>query len=138
MKIHLNLILNEGNSYQKMREAILAFDTATTKWNESIALSFNNSSPITQAINSGGPMPMEIDRLQQKGDGKKGKGKTKDMKGKGKSKAKKGKGKSKIIKDNAKDGKGKGKDPKQGKGKGIGGGVCWTYGKMGHHSKDCW
>ena len=47
MKIHLNLILNEGNSYQKMREAILAFDTATTKWNESIALSFNNSSPIT-------------------------------------------------------------------------------------------
>ena len=42
------------------------------------------------------------------------------------------------MKGRAKDGKGKSKDGKQGKGKGIGGDVCWTCGKMGHHSKDCW
>ena len=95
-------------------------------------------SPIAQAVDTGGPMPMEIDRLQQKGDGEKGKSKGKDQKGKGKSKDDKGKGKSKNLKGSAKDGKGKGKEPKQGKGKGVGGDLCWTCGKMGHHSKDCW
>ena len=40
MKTHLNLTLNEGNSYGKIREAIIAFDTVTTKWNEPGALTF--------------------------------------------------------------------------------------------------
>ena len=59
MKVHLNLTLNEGSSYARIREAVLAFDTATTKWNESAALSFN-SSPMQPASEQGGPMPVEI------------------------------------------------------------------------------
>ena len=69
MKTHLNLTLNEGNSYGKIREAIIAFDTATTKWNESGALTFSGVSPMNDP---NGAMPMEVDRI--KGDGKKGKG----------------------------------------------------------------
>ena len=49
MKVHLNLTLNEGSSYLKIREAILAFDTATTKWNESAALTFTTSSSPMQS-----------------------------------------------------------------------------------------
>ena len=79
MKVHLNLTLNEGISYQKVRETILACDTATTKWNESAAISFTTTNPMTQTVDNGGVMPMEVDRLQ-KGDGKKGKGKGKDVK----------------------------------------------------------
>ena len=82
-------------------------------------------------------MPMEIDRLQQKG-----KGKGKGLKGKGKIKGEKGKSKGKAAtspKGGQKDRKGKGgKDQKLGRGKGSGGDVCWTCGKMGYHSKDCW
>ena len=114
MKVHLNLTLNEGSSYTKIREAILAFDTATTKWNESAALSFNLS-PIQPASDQGGPMPMEIDRVQQKGKDK-GKGKSKESKGKSKGKDDKGKSKGKSFvaqKGGTKDGKGKGgKDQK--------------------------
>ena len=137
MKVQLSLTLNEGSSYQKIREAILVFDAAATKWNESAAISFTTTSPMAQAVDTGGVMPMEVDRLQ-KGDGKKGEGKGKEVKGKGKSKEEKGKGKSKMrpTKGNAKDGKGKSKDGKQGKGKGVGGDVCWTCGKLGHHSRD--
>ena len=141
MKVQLNLTLNEGSSYLKIREAILAFDTATTKWNESAALTFTSSSPMQSTGDPKGVMPMEIDRLQQKGKDK-GKGKGKDLKGKGKSKDEKGKSKGRTpssFKGGQKDGKGKGgKDQKPGKGKGNGGDVCWTCGRMGHHSKDYW
>ena len=80
----VNLTLNQGSSYSKIREAIIAFDTATTKWNESGALTFSGMSPMTSSTDPNGPVPMEIDRI--KGDGKKGKGKTKDSKGKSKGK----------------------------------------------------
>ena len=49
MKTHLNLILNEGSSYNKIREAVIAFDTATTKWNESGGLIFSGMSPMTSS-----------------------------------------------------------------------------------------
>ena len=117
MKTQLNLTLNEGSSYNKIREAIIAFDTATTKWNESGALTFSGMSPMTSAADPNGPMPMEIDRI--KGDGKKGKGKG------GKPSGKEGKG------------KGGGKESKGGKGKSANE-VCWTCGKPGHMSRDCW
>ena len=88
LKIHLNMTLNEGSSYQKIREAVLAFDTANTKWNESAALSFTSTtSPIPYSADPSGLAPMEIDRVQ-KGDGKQqGRMKVKGGKdGKGKSK----------------------------------------------------
>ena len=93
LKIHLNMTLNEGSSYAKIREAVLAYDTANTKWNESAALSFSSSSPMPPSpYDPNGAAPMEIDRLQKGKE--KGKGKTKDGKG-GKSKGKEEKGKSK-------------------------------------------
>ena len=140
LKIHLNMTLNEGSSYQKIREAVLAFDTANTKWNESAALSFTSTtSPIPYSADPSGLAPMEIDRVQ-KGDGKqkgtKGKG-GKEGKGKSKSKEDKGKGKGKGKPFGGKpDGKGKAGKDQKGKGKGVGD-TCWTCGRPGHHSKDC-
>ena len=83
---------------------------------------------------------MEIDRVQ-KGDGKqkgiKGKG-GKDGKGKSKGKEDKGKGKGKGKPFGGKpDGKGKASKDQKGKGKGVGD-TCWTCGRPGQHSKDCW
>ena len=135
MKTHLNLTLNEGSSYGKIREAIIAFDTATTKWNESGALTFSGVSPT--ATDPNGVMPMEIDRI--KGDGKKGKGKSKDQKGKSKGKDDRSKSKGKGGKSSGKEGKGKGgggKEGKGGKGKNPSE-VCWTCGKPSHMAKDC-
>ena len=132
--IHLNMTLNEGSSYQKIREAVLAYDAASTRWNESAALSFSsNTSPMQLGFDSGGQAPMEIDRLQ--------KGKGKDAKGKGgKGKEEKGKGKGKGGKPTGGkgDGKGKGGKDQKGKGKNNSQEVCWTCGRPGHHSKDCW
>lgn len=45
LKVHLNMTLNEGSSDSKIREAVLAYNTANTKWNESAALSFSSTSP---------------------------------------------------------------------------------------------
>ena len=112
LKVHLNITLNEGSSYSKIREAALAYDTANTKWNESAAQSFSSSSPMqTTPQDAGGLAPMEVDRLQKGKD--KGKGKTKDKKGaKGKGKEDKGKSKGK---------KGKFQSGPKGEGKGKGG-----------------
>ena len=77
------------------------------------------------ASSSTGPMPMDIDRVQDaKRKGKKGKndnqkGKSKDAKGKGK--------------EGDHNGKGKGNDQQ---GKGVA--TCYTCGKPGHLAKDCW
>ena len=134
MKVHLNLALNEGSTYTQIREAIIAFDNATTKWNESGALSF--SSPMSSGADQG-PMPMEVDRLQQKGKDK-GKSKGKEQKGKSKGKSEKGKDKGKGKSEGGgKSGKGKGGKEKGRKGKNTTE-VCWTCGKPGHLSKDCW
>ena len=134
MKVHLNLALNEGSTYAQIREAIIAFDNAATKWNESGALSF--STPMSSGADQG-PMPMEVDRLQQKGKDK-GKSKGKEQKGKSKGKQEKGKEKGKGKSEGGgKSGKGKGGKEKGGKGKSATE-VCWTCGKPGHMSKDCW
>ena len=139
LKVHLNMTLNEGSSYGKIREAVLAYDTANTKWNESAALSFSSSSPMPPAsYDPNGPAPMEVDRLQKGKE--KGKGKTKEGKGgKGKGKEDKGKSKGKGGKTtfgSKGDGKGKGGKEK-GKGKGPVE-TCWTCGRPGHLAKDCW
>ena len=138
LKVHLNMTLNEGSSYGKIREAVLAYDTANTKWNESAALSFSSTSPMQSNLNDiNGPAPMEVDRLKGKD---KGKGKTKDLKGtKGKGKEEKGKSKGKggkAVAGPKSEGKGKGGKEK-GKGKGSTE-TCWTCGRPGHLAKDCW
>eukprot|EP00913_Durusdinium_trenchii_P032259 g30204.t1 len=58
MKVHLNLALNEGSTYAQIREAIIAFDNATTKWNEAGHMSKDCwrvrqvEAPTTQSLSS--------------------------------------------------------------------------------------
>ena len=51
---------------------ILMYDASTTRWSEQMVLGSDGG------VNTDGPVPMEIDRVQQKGKGKSGKGKSKD------------------------------------------------------------
>ena len=77
LKTWLQLQVAESGSYTDLREAIIKYDQATQKWNEAMIL----------GAESGGPVPMEVDRIYEKSKGGKSKGKSKD----GKSKSAKGK-----------------------------------------------
>jgi len=145
LKTYINVHLDEGATFDQMREAVLRFDRATTKWTSSTVLGHDE------------PTPMEVDRIKGKEKGKKGKG-GKDGKGKqGKSKGYgkefgagyqhgKGKGKDSKGKGVSYDGKGKGKndDSKGWKGKGKfnahnkGGGREKGYGWYQQSSPQSW
>ena len=90
LKTHLNMMLNEGSSYAKIREAVRTPSGMSQ-------LSFLSSSPMLPNLyDPNGAAPMEIDRLQ--------KGKEQGQKEKGKSKGKGGK----MASGMKGDGKGKG------------------------------
>ncbi|CAE7295462.1 unnamed protein product, partial [Symbiodinium microadriaticum] len=110
LRTQATVLITESSTYQDLRSLIERWDTSQTKWSASIASTFGIS-----ASSSGGPQPMEVDRVQQP-KGKYGR----DPKGKGKGKGgKEGKGKY-----------GKPPDPKGGRG---------GKGKdKGHLEKDCW
>ena len=55
-----------------MYEMILMYDASTTRWSEQMVLGSDSGA------NTDGPVPIEIDRVHQKGKGKSGKGKSKD------------------------------------------------------------
>ena len=91
---------------------------------------------------TGGAVPMEVDRIYEKGKGKGGKkGKSKDgkSKGKGKDAQQKGKGGGQFDKSYQSKGKGcKGggqEDKNKGKGKSK---ACFHCGREGHLARDCW
>ena len=141
LKMWLQLHVAESQDYTRLREAIIQYDNATLKW----------SSTMMMGQDSGGPAPMEIDRIGQKGDKGKGKSKGKDtqtFKGKGKGEAKNSKGKGKGQQKGSdynqakgqQKGSGKGDNQKGQKGKSEGGPVkvCYTCGKPGHLARDCW
>ena len=142
LKTWLQLNVAETQDYNRLREAILQYDNATLKWSPTMMLGHD----------SGGPAPMEIDRIGQKGDKGKSKGKGKDgyinVKGKGKSDGKNPQGKGKGQQKgqdygqgkNQQKGNAKGDGQKGQKGKGDGGPVktCFTCGKPGHLARDCW
>ena len=67
LKTWLQLQVAETQSYSRLREAIIQYDHATTKWSNAMILNQD----------TGGPAPMEIDRIAEKGKGK-GKSKGKD------------------------------------------------------------
>lgn len=145
LKTYINVHLDEGASFDAMREAVLRFDRATTKWTS------------TTGLGQDDPTPMEVDRIKGKEKGKKGKngkdgkgkqgkskgygkdfnssfqqskGKGKEQKGKGYGYDNKGKGKS----DDLKGWKGKGKYNSPGKSAGRGKGYGWNQ----HGSQQNW
>ena len=68
LKTWLQLQVTEGTTYAKVREMVLMFDSSTIRWSDSMALGAENVPGTSEAV------PMEIDRVQQKGKGKVEKG----------------------------------------------------------------
>ena len=143
LKTWLQLNVAETHDYSRLREAIIQYDSATLKW--------NNSMMLGQEVNKDGPVPMEIDRVMEKGrGGKAGKGKGKEnVKGKGKGEQKGGKqgGKGKGQRKGQDHGVGSKSQQKgswkQGGSKGSGKSPqavreCFVCGKPGHLARDCW
>ena len=147
IRSHIQLVMNEGSTYNQVRQYILAYETTTTTWSPQkvhqalgvVAAPHvpNDGGPVPTEIdtphvfNDGGPVPTEIDMVQTKGKGKskgKGKGKEKGKSGKGKGEqGKSGKGKTKD--------KGKGKAGK--KGSSVDSQSCLYCHKPGHWKRDC-
>ena len=94
LKSYLNLTMGDNVQYSTLRELVLQWDRSQQKWVTSMVAS---SSTDYQ-----GPMPMDVDRVQDA----KGKGKNEHQKGKGKDA--KGKGDQKRTEGDHK-GKGKGR-----------------------------
>ena len=69
LKTWLQLQVNEGTTYAKVRELVLQYDTSTTRWSEQMVLGTDAT-----AGGSDGPVPMEVDRIESKGKSKGGKG----------------------------------------------------------------
>ncbi|CAE7840199.1 unnamed protein product [Symbiodinium sp. CCMP2592] len=120
LQTQLHLTMDESTDYKAIREKLLAYERASTRWQPSsgFALPAVNTHG---ALNQGGPTDMEIDRVEKGKGGHKG-GKQGGQKGK---KGEKGKGKGKE-----KGGKGK----KGGKGGPPGG--CYNCGGR-HYVRDC-
>ena len=152
VKKYLQLNLDETMTYEKMRTQLLRFERSTALWSSEHLLRSVGIEKDAKYLESGGPTPMDVDRVEQgkdrnnKGEkGRKGKDKGKGKyhyqqhgnkgwgsygdKGSGKQWGKNNKGKDKS----GKNGK-KGKDKDKGKGKL---GPCYTCGRMGHIAADC-
>ncbi|CAE7338131.1 GIP [Symbiodinium sp. CCMP2592] len=140
LRQHANVVVSDDSSYSDLRELVLRWDGANTKWHKwqtSVASSYGLSDGKKGLHDTGDVAPMEVDRVNAKGDkGKAGKGRPK---GKG-DKGKDGKGKAKGSKGDAgkgDKGKGKGGKDKGGHPKGNWPSVCSWCQKPGHYKRDC-
>ncbi|CAE7261574.1 unnamed protein product [Symbiodinium sp. CCMP2592] len=97
LQTQLHLTMDESTDYKAIREKLLAYETASTRWQPSSGFALL-AVTAQGTLNQGGPADMEIDRVEKGKGGHKGgkqgghKGK-KGEKGKGKGKEKGGKGK---------------------------------------------
>ena len=133
---HIQLQLTESSSYQNVRDAVLSYETVTQSWSEKKVLT--ELGVVGAGSSASGPVPMEVDAVQQFG----GYGKGKKGKGKGKSDGKSYKGKNgKGSYGYSDKGKGKGKSKNDGKGSWSTSqkfqGHCNFCGKYGRKEADC-
>ena len=163
VKKYLQLNLDDSVNYERLRNRLLQYERTTAMWSsEHLLRSVGIDKDSGKFLDVDGGVPMDVDRVEQKGKGKggkeKGAGKGKGKGGKdkgGKGKQKDGYGKSGWNQQG--NGKGWGNWGGQGgwndkrKGKGHGGkgkgkgkekgkrqvGPCFTCGRMGHVAADC-
>ncbi|CAE7776825.1 GIP [Symbiodinium sp. CCMP2592] len=139
LRQHANVVISDNSSYSDVRELVLRWDGANTKWQTSVASSYGLSDGKKGLHDTGDVAPMDIDRVHAKGDkGKDRKGRPKGGKG---DKGKDGKGKhNKGGKGDAgkgDKGKSKGGKDKGGNAKGNWPSVCSWCQKPGHYKRDC-
>ena len=124
---HVQLSLTENGRYADVRARVLSFEAvthsgSTNRIHSEFGINASSFAPGSSAV------PMEVDRLEDKGKGKsknKGKGKGFGDKGKGKGK---GKGKSKSFQSIGK---------RKGTQSGSQTDVCLYGGKPGHWKREC-
>ena len=145
---HLQLTIKDSTTYQEIKDAILSHEKASKTWSQDSILKSVNINRPTDPLQSNGPMPMEVDRIEDKGKSK-GKGKFKGKakswwsafpfggKGPGRGKGRGvGRGKGKSKQKGKKGQKGKSKT-KNGKGKTLDQNQCRICHGFGHWSRDC-
>ena len=147
---HLELVMDEGMDYPKLKDKLILLDKNTKVWSGNtflMNLQVFDQPSTSSSSNYQGPAPMEVDQVHY---GSKGKGKSK-----GKQKGKKGswfgvpyggntvakvEAKAKSKRKGKKRGKGKNNGKHQ-KGKGCGGGggnnTCRICGGYGHWGNEC-
>ncbi|CAE7622817.1 GIP [Symbiodinium sp. CCMP2592] len=139
LRQHANVVISDDSTYSDLRELVLRWDGANTKWQTSVASSYGLSDGKKGLHDTGDVAPMDIDRVHAKGDkGKDRKGRPKGGKGdKGKDdKGKHNKG-SKGDAGKGDKGKSKGGKDKGGNAKGNWPSVCSWCQKPGHYKRDC-
>ena len=148
IKRYLQLQIDEHTTYEILRTRLLQFERTSATWStehvlKAIGVDKNSSSFLALPD---GVVPMDVDRAEAKGKkgdkGKKGaKGKSKGDKGKkgakGKSKGDKGK-KGDKGQNKGKEGKGKASSNNTWSINQSKVGPCWTCGRMGHVSANCY
>ena len=145
----LQLNIKDSSTYVEVREHIMNYERVSKSWTQEQVLKAIQQDPARP--DSGGPTPMEIDRVEVKGKGKsKSKSKGKNNSGNGWSSGAwgfgRGRGRGRDSKGKGKKGRGKGKGKHKGKSKNKGKGpnkgkvgqdqcaICYGY---GHWSRDC-
>ena len=83
LRQHANVTISDDSSYRDLRELVLRWDGANTKWQSSVASSYGLNDGKKGLTDVGEPVPMDVDRVNAKGNakGKGNRGKQKGAKG---------------------------------------------------------
>ena len=83
LRQHANVVISDDSTYRDLRELVLRWDGAQTKWQSSVASSYGLQEGKKGLHDSGDVVPMDVDRVAKAGRGKYkgGRGKGKGDKG---------------------------------------------------------